>query len=105
GDERRESGYPHTSSAIARTSRSFAHCCSSVSRLPSSVEEKPHCGERQSCSSGTNFAASSILRLISSLDSSSPVFDVISPSTTVLFLGTKRKGSKPPARAESYSMK
>ena len=28
--------------------RSFAHCSSSAKRLPSSVEAKPHCGDRQS---------------------------------------------------------
>ena len=39
---------PHTSSAISTTIRSFAHCSSSASTLPSSVEAKPHCGERQS---------------------------------------------------------
>lgn len=31
-----------TSSAISRTRRTFAHSSSSVMRLPSSVEEKPH---------------------------------------------------------------
>src|SRR5580704_234344 len=39
---------PHTSLAISTTIRSFAHCSSSASTLPSSVEAKPHCGERQS---------------------------------------------------------
>src|SRR4051794_27419488 len=51
-----------------------------------------------------NFAASSMRRLIISFDSSCPVFDVTRPSTTVLSLGSKRSGSKPPARSESYSM-
>ena len=32
--------------------RSLAHCSSSASTLPSSVEAKPHCGDRQSWSSG-----------------------------------------------------
>src|SRR5215475_4590719 len=66
---------------------------------------KPHCGDRQSCSKGTNFAASSIRRLSSSRVSSRPVFEVTSPSTMVLPLGTKRSGSNPPARSLSYSMK
>ena len=61
---------PQTSSAISTIMRSFAHCSSSASVLPSSVEAKPHCGDRQSCSSGMNFAAWSMRRLISSFDSS-----------------------------------
>ena len=96
---------PHTSSAISTIMRSFAHCSSSARILPSSLEAKPHCGDRQSWSSGTNFAASSMRRLISSLDSSVPVFEVTRPSTTFLPFGTKRSGSKPPARSLSYSMK
>ena len=40
--------FPHTSSAISTIMRSFAHCSSSDSTLPSSVEAKPHCGDRQS---------------------------------------------------------
>src|SRR4029079_13441153 len=97
--------HPHTSSAISTIMRSLAHCSSSASTLPSSLDAKPHCGDRQSWSMGTNFAASSMRRLISSLDSSVPVFEVTRPSTTCLPLGTKRKGSKPPARSLSYSMK
>src|SRR6185503_5325977 len=42
---------PHTSSANSTIIASFAHCSSSARILPSSVEAKPHCGERQSCSS------------------------------------------------------
>ena len=42
--------------------------------MPSTVEEKPHCGERQSWSSGTYCEASSILRLSSSFCSRSPRF-------------------------------
>ena len=38
---------PHTSSASSTTMRSLAHCSSSASTLPSSVEAKPHCGDRQ----------------------------------------------------------
>ena len=45
------SGQPQTSSATSTIRRSFAHCSPRVSALPSTVEEKPHCGERQSCSS------------------------------------------------------
>ncbi len=40
--------YPHTSSATSTIMRSFAHCSSSAKVLPSSVEAKPHCGDRQS---------------------------------------------------------
>ena len=96
---------PQISSASSTIIRSLAHCSSSARILPSSVEAKPHCGDRHSCSSGTYFAASSIRRLRSSLDSSRPDFDVTRPSTIVLSLGTKRSGSKPPARSLSYSMK
>jgi hypothetical protein len=39
---------PQTSSAVSTTSRSLASCSSSVSALPSTVDEKPHWGERQS---------------------------------------------------------
>src|SRR5205085_7023934 len=100
------SGYlPQTSSANSTIIRSFAHCSSSARMLPSSVEAKPHCGDRQSWSSETYFDAWSMRRLSSSLDSSLPDFEVTRPSTTVLPFGTKRSGSKPPARSESYSMK
>jgi hypothetical protein len=40
--------FPQTSSDNSTTMRSFAHCSSSASTLPSSVEAKPHCGDRQS---------------------------------------------------------
>ena len=60
--------YPQTSAAVSTMRRSFATSSSYVSTLPSTVEEKPHCGDRQSCSSGTNFAASSIRRLRLSFD-------------------------------------
>jgi rare lipoprotein A len=39
---------PQTSSAISTIIRSLAHCSSSASVLPSSVEAKPHCGDRPS---------------------------------------------------------
>src|SRR5690606_8721613 len=44
---------PQTSSAVSITSLSFAACDSRAISLPCTVLEKPHCGERQSCSSGT----------------------------------------------------
>ncbi len=50
---------PQTLRATPATSRSFAHCSSSVSRLPSAIEANPHCGLSASRSSGTTFAASS----------------------------------------------
>ena len=40
--------FPHTSSANSTIMRSLAHCSSSASTLPSSVDAKPHCGDRQS---------------------------------------------------------
>src|SRR5207245_8541895 len=97
---------PHTSSASSTIMRSFAHSSSSARMLPSSVEAKPHCGDRQNCSSGANFAASSMRRLTSSLFSKVPLLEVTRPSTTILLpLGRKRSGSKPPARSVSYSRK
>jgi hypothetical protein len=39
---------PHTSAAVSTTSRSLARCSSAVSLFPSTVEEKPHCGDRHS---------------------------------------------------------
>src|SRR5580704_7437721 len=98
--------FPQTSFAISTASLSFAHCSSSERMLPSSVEAKPHCGEIASCSSGANFEASSSRRMMSSFFSSSPNFEVMTPTTTTLLpLGRKRSGSKPPARSESYSRK
>ncbi len=44
---------PQTSSATSTTSRSFAAWSSAESALPSTVDEKPHCGERQSWSRST----------------------------------------------------
>lgn len=98
--------YLHTSLAMSMTWRSFAHCCSSVRRLPSSVEAKPHCGLRHSWSKLTKRAASLIRRFTSSGFSSSPYFDVIKPSTICRSLRfTKRSGSKFPERSSSYSKK
>ena len=48
------SDQPQTSSAVSTISASLAICSSRVSELPSTVEEKPHCPDRASCSSGTN---------------------------------------------------
>src|SRR6267142_5728886 len=97
---------PQTSFDRSTIILSFAHCCASASTLPSSVEAKPHCGERQNCSSGANFAASSMRRLTASFFSSVPDLEVTSPSTTILLpLGRCRSGSKPPARSLSYSRK
>src|SRR6202007_2437130 len=99
-------GYqPHTSRAVSTTRRSLAFSSSIARALPSTVEEKPHCGLRQSCSSGTYFAACSMRRFRSSFFSSAPFLVVTRPRTTVLPLGTKRSGSKPPERASSYSRK
>src|SRR3979411_1170990 len=98
GDEEIALAVPqfHTSWAVSTTRRNFEICSSSVSALPSWVDEKPHWGLRHSCSRGTNFAAASIRRLSSSLLSSPGRLEVTNPSTTNLPLGTKRKGSKPP---------
>src|SRR5581483_9020525 len=98
--------YFHTSLAMSTIMASLAHCCSSVSTLPSSVEAKPHCGDRQSWSRGAYLAASSRRRLMSSFLSSVPLLEVTRPTTTrFLPLGRKRSGSSPPARSVSYSRK
>src|SRR5208282_2323614 len=76
----------HTSSASSTIILSFAHCSSSASTLPSSVEAKPHCGDRHSWSSAAYLVASSMRRLTSSLFSSVPLFEVTRPSTTILLL-------------------
>jgi hypothetical protein len=49
-EERACQAVPQTSSAVSTTRRSFAACSSALRLLPSTVEEKPHCGERQSWS-------------------------------------------------------
>src|SRR5579862_293094 len=46
-------GQPQTSRATSTTRRNFAFSSSIDSALPSTVEEKPHCGLRHSWSSGT----------------------------------------------------
>src|SRR5690606_2900051 len=96
---------PQTSRAVSTTSASFARCASTWIRLPWTVDEKPHCGDRQSWSSGAYCAASSMRRFRSSLLSSSPSLVVTRPSTTNLFFGRKRSGLKSPERASSYSRK
>src|SRR5204862_83608 len=58
---------PQTSSATVTISSSLAFSSSIVSRLPSSVEENPHCPDRQSWSPSTNCEASSMRRLSRSL--------------------------------------
>src|SRR5688572_4322188 len=95
----------HTSFATCTTRSSLCHCSSSVRRLPWCVLEKPHCGDRQRSSSGTYFAAASIFFFKKSFSSRAPVLLETRPSTTFLPFGTKRSGSKPPARAVSNSMK
>src|SRR3979409_1970200 len=95
-------GYPHTSFDRSTIILSLAHCSSSASTLPSSVDAKPHCGLRASCSGAATFVASSIRRLTSSFFSSVPDFEVTRPSTTTLLpLGRNRSGSEPPARRVS----
>src|SRR5207247_10356775 len=75
-------GQPHTSRAVSTMSSSFAFCSSAVIALPSTVEEKPHCPLRQSCSNGTYLAACSILRLRSSFFSSALPLLVTATKTT-----------------------
>jgi putative tricarboxylic transport membrane protein len=94
---------PHTSRVTSTISRSLAISSSMVMVLPPIPLEKPHCGLSASCSSGTNLAASSMRRLRSSLLSSLRSLVVMIPSTAILPLGMNRSGSKPPARALSYS--
>src|SRR5580700_8884828 len=97
---------PQTSRATSTTRRSLAFSSSIDSALPSTVEEKPHCGLRHSCSSGTYLAASSIRCFNSSLSSSAARLVVTKPST-IFFgpRGTKRSGANPPERSSSYSRK
>ena len=73
-DLRALASQPQISWAVSTMSRSLATCWSYVSVLPSTVDENPHCGDRQSWSSGTNREASSIRRFNSSFSSSSPAW-------------------------------
>src|SRR5579872_1817076 len=77
GAERRLGAlHPHTSCATSTIMASFAHCSCSARTLPSSVEAKPHCGDRQSWSSATYLVASSIRLSTSAFFSSVPVLVV-----------------------------
>ena len=96
---------PQTSLAVSTTSRNFAVCDSTAMSLPCTVDEKPHCGDSASYSSGTSFAAMSMRRFTLSLLSSCPTFVLTRPSTTTLPGGTWRSGAKSPERASSYSRK
>jgi len=73
-------------------------------RLPKCVLAKPHCGEKAQFSRGTNFAAASMRRFSLSFDSASASC-ADEAQRDLLFFGTKRSGSKPPARSVSYSEK
>src|SRR5262249_50936853 len=103
--QRGREGHPQTSAAVSTMRRSLATSSSKGRAVPSTVEEKPHWGERQIWSRGTYWAASSMRRLRVSLDSSSPRLVVTRPRTTILPGGTKRSGAKPPERGSSYSRK
>lgn len=95
--------FPQTSSATSFTSRSFAHCSSSVSLLPISQEANPHWGLKYNLSSGMYFAASWILSMTSCLSSSTGDLVVISPRTTFFSPDTLAKGAKPPDLSSSNS--
>lgn len=97
--------FPQTSSATSFTSRSFAHCSSSVSLLPISQEANPHWGLKYNLSSGMYFAASWILSMTSCLSSSTGDLVVISPRTTFFSPDTLAKGAKPPDLSSSNSRK
>src|SRR2546422_5128814 len=96
---------PQTSRATDTQSASLAFCASIVSSLPSTVDEKPHCGLTASWSMAMYFAASSSRRLRSSVFSSAPTLLVTRPSTTRTGFGTWRSGEKSPERASSNSRK
>src|ERR1700738_731942 len=96
-------GYPPTSRETSTHRRIFAASSSTVTLLPGAVLAKPHCGLIESWSRPIYFAASLIRCLSSSLASSSGNLEETSPSTTVLCLGTRRSGSKVPARGVAYS--
>src|SRR5207253_10571638 len=74
--------HPHTLRAISTTRSSLRFWSSSLTRLPTTSEPKPHCGLTANRSSGTYFAASSMRRLSSSIDSSSGTLVLTRPSTT-----------------------
>src|SRR2546427_13012496 len=93
----------HTSRATSATRSSFRRWSSAVTRLPSIVDAKPHCGLSASRWSGTCLAADSMRRRSSSTDSSRGFLVVTRPSTTSRSGGTTRSGSKSPDRSSSYS--
>src|SRR5258706_808314 len=95
----------HTSRASSTTRRSFASCCAKLRPVPFWWLAKPHWGETHKLSSGTYFDALLILLIKKPLSSRAGVFVETNPSTTFFPLGTKRSGSKPPARSVSYSRK
>src|SRR4029079_8480405 len=97
---------PQTSCATSTIRESLRCCISGVTPMCSlALVENPHCGDRASWSSSMKRFASSIRRLSSSTLSSSFTLEATRPSTTVLPFGTTASGSKPPARALSYSRK
>src|SRR2546428_7252995 len=98
-----QASHRHTCRAVSTTRSSLRFWSSSLTRLPTTSEPKPHCGLRARFASGTNFAASSMRRLSSSTGSSRATLVLTSPSTTILSLGTKRNGAKLPALGLSYS--
>src|ERR1700730_16125084 len=55
-----QSVWRHARRGVSATSFSLAHCRSSVTRFPSAVEAKPHCGLRARFSRGTYRDASSM---------------------------------------------
>ena len=73
--------------------------------VPRMLDANPHCGLIANCSNGKWRDASSIRRRSSSTVSIRPIFVVIKPNTAILPFGTKRSGSKLPARSVSYSNK
>ena len=78
-----------------------------VSALPSTVDEKPHCGLRQSCSSGTYLRGlvDPALQLVLAFERRALAGDEAEHHLASFPRGTKRNGSKPPERASSYSRK
>src|SRR5207302_946873 len=97
-DSALQTSHRHTCRAVSTTRSSLRFWSSSLTRLPTTSEPKPHCGLRARFASGTNFAASSMRRLSSSTGSSRGSLVLRSPSTTILSLGMKRRGAKLPAR-------
>src|SRR5207253_1938647 len=97
--------FPHTLPATATICASFASCSACPSGLPLTELAKPHCGLSARLSSGANFAASSIRRSSSCAVSTRALLVETRPRTARFPFGNSRSGSKPPARAVSYSRK